>query len=332
MSNLVLTLLILLSLSFSELSLSFFVKTAYRSNYALRIKSSNRDLSLESTVWNQQVQYVDLNSVPADSGGEIRELPLFLLSYPFFPEGSTNLNIFEMKYRTMMFDVAQKDDCFGYIQVDERSGQIASVGTLCKISSRDLLEDGRQLIALDGVERFRVRKILTTLPYMLAEVEIIQDDTPAETDDTATLEKSVYNLLKFYIRLMKTYRQSKNVVVSQGVKRNRPTLINRNDKQRQSKFSLSLGNMIQMGGKESQLLLQTTSLTQRLQSLKLVMSNVAEYAAQGLIEEKLITAEMRDEIREKAYNDDYDEDILPFEEVREDMDTDKDEWDISNIE
>jgi Lon protease-like protein len=53
-----------------------------------------------------------------------------------------------MKYRTMMFDIAQKDDVFGYIHSE--GGKIASVGTLCKVVDRQLLDDGRQYIALEG--------------------------------------------------------------------------------------------------------------------------------------------------------------------------------------
>jgi Lon protease-like protein len=70
-----------------------------------------------------------------------REIPLFLLGGAFFPQGNTYLHVFEMKYRTMMFDLSQSDDIFGYIHSD--GGQIASIGTLCKITQRQLLDDGR---------------------------------------------------------------------------------------------------------------------------------------------------------------------------------------------
>ena len=304
--------------------------TRYIRNKAL--KSDEKDDFVTATVWNEKVQYVDLNYIPVETSSITRELPLFLLSYPFFPEGSTNLNIFEMKYRTMMFDVAQKDDCFGYVQVDERSGQIAQIGTLCKISSRELLEDGRQLITLDGVYRFKVNKILKTLPYILGEVEVIEDNAPKDMMEVIKLEREVYELLKFYIRLMKTATPNKGLVVSQGVKKHRPTRESLQDHVRATKFSLALGNMIQMGMKKSQLLLQTTNLTKRLASLKLVMTNVAEFAAQGLIDNSMMTAATRDEIRLKTANDDYDEDILPADEVIDMGGEEKDEWDISNIE
>ena len=109
----------------------------------------------DNSLWKDRVQYVDIGSlnVEDDCNGQTntRELPLFLLGAAFFPSGKTALNVFEMKYRTMMFDISQVDDCFGYIHTE--GGRIASVGTLCKVVNRELLEDGRQLIELHRIHR-----------------------------------------------------------------------------------------------------------------------------------------------------------------------------------
>lgn len=40
----------------------------------------------------------------------------------FYEKGITYLNIFEMRYRTMMFDVAKADDMFGYIHSNPMTG------------------------------------------------------------------------------------------------------------------------------------------------------------------------------------------------------------------
>ena len=114
------------------------------------------------------------------------------------------MHIFEMKYRTMMFDCASADDCFGYIFCD-KAGRIASVGTLCKIVERELLEDGRQAIKIKGIGRFTARKILKTLPYVVAEVEPDLHDEPLTASAVAAavqLEKETWGNLKYYIRLV----------------------------------------------------------------------------------------------------------------------------------
>lgn len=137
---------------------------------------------------------------------------MFILQGAFFPQGITYLNVFEMKYRTMMFDVANNDDMFGYIHSNPQTGQLAAVGTLCKITDRQLLEDGRQYIALEGKSRFQVTKILKTLPYILAEVDLDYIDEPVDEIVASKVEMETYDALKIYIRLMRTYDANKDMV------------------------------------------------------------------------------------------------------------------------
>ena len=97
----------------------------------------------------------------------------------------------------MMFDVAKSDKLFGYIHTDLRTGRIATVGTLCKITETELLEDGRQYVALEGIGRFNVRRIVKTLPYVVGDVDTtFDDDIPENTQAVQELELSVYDALK----------------------------------------------------------------------------------------------------------------------------------------
>lgn len=112
-----------------------------------------------------------------------------------------------------MFDIAKADKLFGYIHSDYSTGQIAKVGTLCKIVQTELLEDGRQYVALEGVGRFAVRRIVKTLPYVVADVETnILDSVPADLIAIEKLEYSVYDALKYYMRLMKCYGPNKVLI------------------------------------------------------------------------------------------------------------------------
>lgn len=287
----------------------------------------------ESSLFNDNVQFVGLNSVSEETSSKTRELPLFCLGQPFFPEGITYLNVFEMKYRNMMFDIAKSDDCLGYIQVDEKLG-IALVGSLCKVVERELMEDGRQLITLEGVERFRVRKIIKTLPYIVAEIELLEDDKSADVKKAIDLENEVYSYLKYYIRLFRMSGPNKGVVISQAAKRSRPTSMNFMDDARRSKFSLALGNMIQLGARESQLMLQTNDILKRLRAQREILKNVVDYATKSLIEDKAITASAIDELKTQIFTriDDNDSDILPPDEMAIENSEQKDEWDLSNIE
>mmetsp|Transcript_3457 Transcript_3457/g.4763 ORF Transcript_3457/g.4763 Transcript_3457/m.4763 type:complete len:241 (-) Transcript_3457:89-811(-) len=218
---------------------------------------------------------------------------------------------------------------------NSQTGEIASIGTLCKVTDRQLLEDGRQYISLEGVSRFRVTKILKTLPYILAEVEPNYMDDVVDEAVADKIERETYDALKYYIRLMRTYEANKETVVSIATKRNRPTL-NRStidNSKRRTDFSFSLANMIQMTQpRESQLLLQTTNVIKRLQVQKVILTQASELIAQQLMDLNVLTAERRDAIKLRSINEDYDEDILPADFIEQEVTVEKDEWDISNIE
>ena len=291
----------------------------------------------ESSLWKDRVEFVDLSSAPLEPSSTARPLPLFLLGGAFFPEGVTVLNVFEMKYRTMMFDCANADDMFGYFYTDG-SGRIGLVGTLCKIVDRRLLEDGRQIIQIEGVGRCKIRRILKTLPYVQAEVEpLVVDDAPSGGEAAATkLEIEVWDAVKYYMRLMRSYEPNKDMVVTSSLKRSRPTRdceADPRNAQRRTSFSFALANMISMSSAaESQLMLQTTNVMKRLRAEKMILTQAAEGIAEQLIAMNLISAAGRDGIKARTSATDDDDDVLPRDTLQKVVTEEKDEWDISNIE
>ena len=50
------------------------------------------------SLWKERVEYVDLSNASPETPTS-RSLPLFLLGGAFYPQGTTYLNVFEMKYR-----------------------------------------------------------------------------------------------------------------------------------------------------------------------------------------------------------------------------------------
>ena len=298
-----------------------------------RLFSDSRDDGIEAaSLWRENVEYVELAAVSVEepgAGTSIRELPLFVLGNPFYPKGSNYLNVFEMKYRTMMFDCANKDDRFGYIFSDP-SGQIGAYGTMCKIVDRELLEDGRQYIAFQGESRFKVRRILKTLPYVTAEVVVdIDDVNESRTEECAKLEHEVYNTLKYYVRLMKEYPRTKNMLITTAAKEYRPTEhTSVDDHERRSAFSFSLANMIQMGQpREGQLLLQTTSVYKRLEAERMILQSAVENVVDQLLKIDIITRERQMEIKSRSFDSYEDDDILPADATADESDAGKeDEW------
>ena len=87
-------------------------------------------------------------------------LPVFPLSnFIFFPKTTVPLNIFEKRYLEMINDSMSGDRIIGMIQPKEKNKQkptLYQIGCAGKITSFNETEDGRYLIALSGISRFKI--------------------------------------------------------------------------------------------------------------------------------------------------------------------------------
>ena len=96
-------------------------------------------------------------------------LPIFPLSnFIIFPKTTVPLNIFEPRYIDMVDDSMKSNKLIGMIQPKNSNNQyevpkLYQVGCVGKITSFRETEDGRYLIELKGVTRFKSIKELDTL-------------------------------------------------------------------------------------------------------------------------------------------------------------------------
>lgn len=109
-------------------------------------------------------------------------IPLFPLpEVVLFPGGWLPLHIFEPRYREMINDVMSKDSRFGVVMVDPTTGEPAKHGCSAVIVNCKRLQDGRMNVMTVGQQRFRVINELQEKPYIVAQVEWI-DDNPTDKD------------------------------------------------------------------------------------------------------------------------------------------------------
>jgi Lon protease-like protein len=121
----------------------------------------------------------------------LSELPDVVPVFPLpgallLPRAVLPLNIFEPRYLAMLDDALRSDHrLIGMIQPrsaeGERSGSppLQSIGCVGRVTSLSETDDGRYLIALTGISRFRIkREIEGFTPYRRVEV----DWTPFERD------------------------------------------------------------------------------------------------------------------------------------------------------
>ena len=87
-------------------------------------------------------------------------LPVFPLSnFIFFPKTTVPLNIFEKRYLEMINDSMSGNRMIGMIQPKEQNKQkpsLYNIGCAGKITSFNETDDGRYLIVLSGISRFKI--------------------------------------------------------------------------------------------------------------------------------------------------------------------------------
>ena len=105
------------------------------------------------------------------------KLPVFPLSnFIIFPKTTVPLNIFEPRYIDMINDSMQSNKLIGMIQpknsLDKKNRpELYEVGCAGKITSFNETEDGRFLIELKGLTRFKnIKEIETEKKYRVLEV------------------------------------------------------------------------------------------------------------------------------------------------------------------
>ena len=84
-------------------------------------------------------------------------IPIFPLSgVIYFPKTNLPLNIFEQRYLDLVTECYNNNKLMGMVQSQKDSNDVYSVGCLGKISDFQENKDGRILINLTGITRFKI--------------------------------------------------------------------------------------------------------------------------------------------------------------------------------
>ncbi|WP_019905543.1 LON peptidase substrate-binding domain-containing protein [Methylobacterium sp. 77] len=133
---------------------------------------------------------------PGDCPGVIPVFPL--PGALLLPRGQMPLNIFEPRYLAMVDDALKTDRVIGMIQPDVESGsspmtpKLFRVGCLGRITQFAETGDGRYLISLTGITRFRVEgELATTTRYRRCQVsydDFLSDFEPRAGEEAVDRE------------------------------------------------------------------------------------------------------------------------------------------------
>ena len=118
-------------------------------------------------------------------------IPIFPLNgVIYFPKTNLPLNIFEKRYLNLVNDAYSKDKLMGMIQEKKENNNVYSIGCLGKISDYQESKDGRILINLTGISRFKILKEISN-NKLYREFEV---DYKNFIEDISTLKDSFLTL------------------------------------------------------------------------------------------------------------------------------------------
>ncbi len=133
-----------------------------------------------------------------------KTIPVFpLRGVIFFPETNLPLNIFESRYLKMVKDILKNDKFLGMIQSKEIGGEVYQIGCLGKVDEHKITSDGRILINLKGISRFKIDKeIKNEEPYREFKVnyDIFKNDMDSKKNYVKNdlFEKLINNSKNFF--------------------------------------------------------------------------------------------------------------------------------------
>ena len=200
---------------------------------------------------------------------KINELPKKISVFPLsnfimFPGTTVPLNIFEPRYLQMVNDSMKNNRMIGMIQ-PKKSGMLKKpdlyeVGCMGKITSFNETEDGRILIILNGVCRFKIiSEIKTDKLYRECNVEYtdFSDDMSQKSNEVN------FNDLSIIMENMKKFFKKQGYIVNLRDLEKKDLSQTLNDLSMASPFSLE----------EKQILLESLNINIRKEKMEQILNN-----------------------------------------------------------
>ena len=191
------------------------------------------------------------------------KLPVFPLSnFIIFPKTTVPLNIFEPRYIQMIDDAMKGDRIIGIIQPkksgDLKKPNLYDVGCAGKITSFNETEDGRYLIILNGICRFKIiSEEKHDKLYRICNIDFAEylDDFKKKVEDIN------FNDLKFIFSELKNFFKKQGYLVNlEDLKKNNLD---------QTINALSMASPFSL--EEKQILLETKNLKIRKEKLEEIL-------------------------------------------------------------
>jgi Lon protease-like protein len=147
-----------------------------------------------------------------------RRLRLFPLNSVLFPGAVLNLHVFEPRYKQMITECLETGEGFGVTLIAEGAEagdpnvRPHDVGSIAEILDVQPLPFGRYYVSTVGRRRFRIREVVSREPYLLAEVDLIDEpETPADREIDELLPAVRARFAEYIALLVEYSGQESNV-------------------------------------------------------------------------------------------------------------------------
>tara|TARA_B100001287_G_C22510262_1_gene447911 strand:- start:122 stop:766 length:645 start_codon:yes stop_codon:yes gene_type:complete len=194
-----------------------------------------------------------------------KKIPVFPLSnFIIFPSTTVPLNIFEARYIDMIDDSMKSDKLIGMIQpnnsgLNPNVPELHKVGCVGKITSFKETKDGRYLIELNGLIRFKsLKEIESGKKYRMLEVDFSEYSKDLENKN----ENLKFSDLELIFRDLKSLFEKKGFIINWKALEKQSLDETINALAMASPFSLE----------EKQILLEAKNLDQRKQKIAEILS------------------------------------------------------------
>ncbi|HEY5340718.1 MAG TPA: LON peptidase substrate-binding domain-containing protein [Candidatus Aquilonibacter sp.] len=147
-----------------------------------------------------------------------RQLRLFPLNSVLFPGAVLNLHIFEPRYKQMIAECLEAGEGFGVALIADgaESGDPAvqphDIGSIAEIVDVQPLPFGRYYISTVGRARFRIREVIAREPYLIADVELIEEPQPPPDREIDELLPAVRELFEEYLALLVAFSGQESAI------------------------------------------------------------------------------------------------------------------------
>jgi len=192
-----------------------------------------------------------------------KTIPVFPLSnFIIFPQTSVPLNIFEPRYIDMINDSMKSDRIIGMIQpkeLNQKNPELYKVGCAGKITSFNETEDGRYIIIIRGLSRFKIMEEINSknsyrscdVDFDIFKEDLKENKTQINFSDLKLIFKNIKTLFNkegYTIDWKKLEKQNLNETIN----------------------TLSMASPFNV--QEKQILLETLSLYDRKQKLEDILN------------------------------------------------------------